>query len=111
MVSVVISSNEKQIYNYLGLEVYFDSNSKQPIEFYGRSFNQISKAKLVFENGKYLGVDFSNLENYSVLENNDVQKFNQLIDRNLNDIIKYWIDHFIYNKEIPFESINKPYTF
>ncbi len=66
-----------------------------------------SMAKIVFKNGLFERVDIFPVENKPGLDELDNNRVKLLIVNNLDDIIKRWIDHFIYNKPIIEEIITK----
>ena len=43
MVVPIVLPSEKPIFEYFGLEIYLDVNDLNPLVFYGRSANKVSK--------------------------------------------------------------------
>ncbi len=107
VVSLVLPS-EKPIFEYFGLEIYIDVNDSQPLVFYGRASNNLSKIVVHLENGLFSHLEILPIDGIPELEGNDRENFFKVIDFNLTEIIKFWIDFFIYKKHIPFEKILKP---
>lgn len=107
VVSLVLPS-EKPIFEYFGLEIYIDVNDSQPLVFYGRSANNLSKIVVHLENGLFSHLEILAIDGIKELEGTDRENFFKVIDFNLTEIIKFWIDFFIYKKHIPFEKILKP---
>ncbi len=103
-------STDKHLFDYLGLQIYLSINDHQPLTFYGRSEsdNRISKAVIHLKDGIYKGIEILQVENFEELDEKEKRQLLKLIDANLSDIIKYWIDYFVYKKEVPFERILKP---
>ena len=46
-------SNEKHLFEYLGLEIYLSTRDQQPLVIYGRSEDQLSTVVIHFEDGVY----------------------------------------------------------
>jgi hypothetical protein len=103
-------STDKHLFDYLGLQIYLSINDQQPLTFYGRSEydDRISKAVIHLKEGIYKGIEILPVENFEELDEKEKRQLLKLIDANLSDIIKYWIDYFVYKKEVPFERILKP---
>ena len=101
-------SNEKHLFEYLGLEIYLSTRDQQPLVIYGRSEDQLSKVVIHFEDGLYTGIELQHVPDFQELSPKDKEKLLAIIDYNLPDIIKFWIDVFVYNKKVPFEKVLKP---
>jgi|Wag4MinimDraft_19_1082662.scaffolds.fasta_scaffold46409_1 hypothetical protein len=101
-------SNEKHLFEYLGLEIYLSTRDQQPLVIYGRSEDQLSTVVINFEDGVYKGIELQHVPDFQELSPKDKEKLLEIIDYNLPDIIKFWIDVFVYNKKVPFEKVLKP---
>jgi hypothetical protein len=103
-------STDKHLFDYLGLQIYLSINDNKPLTFYGRSEydTRISKAVIHLKDGIYKGIDILKVGEFEELDENEKRQLMKLIDANLSDIIKYWIDFYVYKKEVPFERILKP---
>ena len=103
-------SADKHLFDYLGLQIYLSVSDDKPLTFYGRSEtdNRISKAVIHLKDGIYKGIEIKEVADFEELDEKEKRQLMQLIDANLSDIIKYWIDFYVYKKEVPFERILKP---
>jgi hypothetical protein len=103
-------SADKHLFDYLGLQIYLSISDNKPLTFYGRSEydTRISKAVIHLKDGIYKGIEILPVAEFDELDENEKRQLMKLIDANLSDIIKYWIDFFVYKKEVPFERILKP---
>lgn len=91
------------IYDYYGLHVYFKSNNGLPITIYGKRNEQESACQLCFENGLIQGPVLLTSENE--LDEDDKSVFLLLIENNSSEIIKHWLDIFLYKKPVQAEII------
>ena len=103
-------NDEQHLFEYMGLQIYISRKDREPLVFYGHVENSEKLSKIIvhLENGLFKGFEIAPVEGAPELDDNDKQKLMDIIDYNLNDIIKYWIDFFVYHKEVPFEKILKP---
>ena len=103
-------SNEKHLFDYLGLRIYFSKKDKDPLAFYCKSQNseKISKIIVHLKKGIFEGYEMIDVLGFPPLDDSDKTKFKEILDENLNDIIKYWIDVYVYKKDVPFETVLKP---
>jgi hypothetical protein len=108
MVVPLVSTSEKPIFEYFGLEIYIDVNDLHPLAFYGRSANNVSKIIVHLDNGMFSHLEIISIDGIPHLEEGDRENFLKIIDYNLTEIIKFWIDLFVYKKSIPFKKILKP---
>lgn len=66
-----------------------------------------SKAELIFENGKFLEVSISDVPGKEPLDIQNLKKFKKLVEVYRDDIVRKWVDFFVYNKAIESERITK----
>jgi hypothetical protein len=85
------------LYNYFDLEVYVENSSDISIKIFGKRNDRISCKSIIFENGflKEINDEFSN----NPLDDLDQLSFNQIVENNVSEIIKDWIDIFVYKKQ------------
>lgn len=102
--------DEKHLFDYMGLRIYISRRDREPLVFYGHVENceKLSKIIVHLDNGLFKGYEMARIDGLPALDEKDQQKLMDIIDYNLNDIIKYWIDFFVYHKDVPFEKILKP---
>jgi len=65
------------------------------------------KAELIFENGKFVEVRITEVTGKEPLDSQNLKKFKKLVEKYRDDIVRKWVDFFIYNKPIESERITK----
>lgn len=91
------------IYDYYGLIVFFREDAKLPITVYGKRAETESKINIHFNEGL---MDISNLlPSENNLDEEDKKTFKLLIEQNCSEIIKKWLDYFLYAKPLQVEVI------
>lgn len=91
-----------KLYEYLGIVVLFYSNEHEPIHVHGRRQGRESKAELIIRNGEVIDIQISNVKGKRPLEGKDLRHFRPVVVHFQADIIKKWIEFFVYNR--PFEA-------
>ena len=96
-----------KLYEYFGLVILFYSNEHEPIHVHCKYQDKESKAEILFENGKFKKINIKEVQGKDPLDNNSLKKFTKLVELYRDDIVRKWIDFFIYNIEINSEKITK----
>ena len=79
------------IFEYLGIILYFYSNEHEPIHVHGRAGEFESKAEFYIVGGKITEIKIKEV----------VGKLRVYADK----VVAKWVDYFIYHKEVSFEKI------
>jgi hypothetical protein len=95
------------LYEYLGLIILFYSNEHEPIHVHCKYQGKESKAELIFENGKFIEVRITEVKGKEPLDSQNLKKFKKLVETYRDDIVRKWVDFFIYNKPVESERITK----
>ena len=66
-----------------------------------------SKAEIIFENGKFKEIIIKEVQGKAPLDTQNLKKFKKIVELYRDDIVRKWIDFFIYNIEISSEKITK----
>lgn len=74
---------------------------------HGKYQDKESKAELIFENGKFKEIIIKNVPGKKPLDSVNIRKFRKLVELYRDDIVRKWIDFFVYNVEIVSEKIEK----
>ncbi len=98
-----------KLYEYFGLIILFYSHEHEPIHVHCKFQGKESKAELIFENGKFVEVRISSVSGKDPLDNNNLKKFKKLVEVYRDDIVRKWVDFFVYNKVIEAERITKKF--
>jgi hypothetical protein len=96
-----------KLYEYFGLIILFYSHEHQPIHVHGKFQDRESKAEIVFENGKFKEIIIKEVPGKMPLDAKNTKKLKQLVELYRDDIVRKWIDFFVYNIEISAEKITK----
>ena len=96
-----------KLYEYFGLIILFYSNEHYPIHVHGRFQGKESKAEIVFVNGKFEEIVITEVQGKEPLDVRNMKKFKKIVEVYRDDIIRKWIDFFVYNLEFSAEKITK----
>jgi hypothetical protein len=96
-----------KLYEYFGLMILFYSNEHELIHVHCKYQGKESKADIIFENGKFIEVRISDVKGKDPLETKEMKQFRKLVEIYRDDIVRKWIDFFVYNKEVVSEKITK----
>lgn len=94
---------EKPIYDYYGLELHFGTEPLLPIEVTGMRGERADKIRLPFQDGLLRAPEYIPGDNR--LDNDDRELFILLVEKNSSEIIKKWLDVFLYNLPLETEQI------
>lgn len=96
-----------KLYEYYGLIILFYSLEHEPIHVHGKYQDRESKAEIIFENGKFKEVIIKEVTGKKPLDAQNLKKFKKIVELYRDDIVRKWVDFFVYNKEIISEKIIK----
>ena len=96
-----------KLYEYFGLVILFYSQEHEPIHVHCKYQGKESKAEVVFEDGKFIEVRISKVRGKEPLDLQNLKKFKRLVEVYRDDIVRKWVDFFVYNKIIESEKITK----
>jgi hypothetical protein len=96
-----------KLYEYFGLIFLFYSQEHGPIHVHGRYQGKESKAEIIFENGKFKEILIKEVQGKEQLDKQNLKKFKKVVEAYRDDIVRKWIDFFVYNIEISSEKITK----
>ncbi len=96
-----------KLYEYFGLVILFYSHEHEPIHVHCKFQGKESKAEIIFENGELVEVRILKVKGKAPLDLANMRKFKKLVEVYHDDIIKKWVDFFVYNKVIVSEKITK----
>lgn len=85
----------------------FYSNEHEPIHVHGKYLEKESKAEIIYENGKFKDIIIKDVMGREPLDIKNLKKFRKIIELYREDIVRKWIDFFVYNIEISIEKITK----
>jgi len=94
-----------KIYEYLGILIFFYSNEHEPIHVHAKHGSNESKAEILIENGEIVEIRTSPIKGTHPLTGKELKHFKEFLEVYADEIIKKWIDYFVYHKDIEFERI------
>jgi hypothetical protein len=96
-----------KLYKYFGLIVFFFSNEHEPVHVHGEYKGRSSKAELVIEKGRVVEIRIRSVWGRKPLQQKQLHDFKLLVERRADDIVKKWVDFFVYGKHIRPETIRR----
>ena len=96
-----------KLYEYFGLIILFYSQEHEPIHVHGKFQDKESKAEIIYENGKFKEIIISEVQGKASLDGRNLKKLKKIVEIYRDDIVRKWIDFFVYNIEISPEKITK----
>jgi hypothetical protein len=94
-----------KLYEYLGIIIMFYSNEHEPIHVHGKHDGRECKAEIVVQNGIVVRVNFKPVG--AGLEPGKQQEFETFIRANASEIVRKWIDFFVYKKSVHSQTITR----
>jgi hypothetical protein len=65
------------------------------------------QSRIIFENGKFVEARITDVTGKEPLDTQNIKKFKRLVEVYRDDIVRKWVDFFVYNKPIELERITK----
>ncbi len=96
-----------KIYEYFGLVFLFYSHEHEPIHIHGKFQGKENKAEIIYENGKFKEIVVKDVLGKEPLDVQNLKKFKKIVELFRDDIVRKWIDFFVYNIEIKPEKITR----
>ena len=96
-----------KLYEYFGLIILFYSSEHEPIHVHCKYQGKESKAEIIYKDGKFVAVVLSEVQGKEPLDIQNQKKFKKLVEALREDIVRKWIDFFVYNVPISCETITK----
>ncbi|MBU2649369.1 MAG: DUF4160 domain-containing protein [Bacteroidetes bacterium] len=96
-----------KIYEYLGILIFFYSNEHHPVHVHARKGTFESKAEFIINEGKIVEIRIKEVRGNKPLQGNDLVNFKAFLLSYGNNIVKKWVDYFVYHKNVNFERITK----
>ena len=95
------------IFEYLGILIFFYPNEHEPIHVHGKKAGCESKAEFYIINGIVSEIKISNVRGIKPLTGRDLKDFEDFLEQYAEKIIEKWISYFVYHKDVDFERISK----
>ena len=95
-----------KIFEYLGILIFFYSNEHEPIHVHGKYDGCESKAEFFIVDGKIVEIRIKLVKGTKPLSGSKLKDFKTFLEKYADEIVKKWIDYFVYHKNVEFERIN-----
>ena len=97
-----------KLYEYFGLLILFYSNKHEPIHVHGVDADgRELKAEIIVENGKVKKIRYVTVGHVPPLKGARLKDFKALVKVRAEDIVRKWIDFFVFKKQVKMERITK----
>ncbi len=96
-----------KLYEYLGIVVLFYSNEHTPIHVHGNYQGSECRAEIIVVDGMIVKIFFKRVKGRKQLPVSKLSAFKKLVNKYSEDIVKKWVDYFVYNKPIKPKRITK----
>ena len=96
-----------KIFEYFGIVIFFYSNEHHPIHVHAQKGEFESKAEFFITNGEVSEIKIVEVKGRKPLKGSDLKYFKVFLSYYSDQIIRKWVDYFIYRKNVDFEKITK----
>lgn len=93
------------IFEYLGILIFFYSNEHEPIHVHAKIGGLESKAELIIVNGEIVEIRIKPIRGKRPLEGGKLKDFEDFLNVYANKIVQKWIDYFVFHKDVEFDKI------
>lgn len=93
------------IFNYFDLKIHFLKKDVRPLYIYANRDDKWSVGCVKFKNGLFDQIEIVGREGFDPLDELDINRMKLLIINNLDEVIKRWIDFYIFDRPIQSEMI------
>ena len=93
------------LFNYYNLRIHFVKIDCTPLHVYGNRGQKSSIAQIKFNKGLFDKIIVNEHSGFAPLDPQDLDKMQLLIMNNMDEIIKRWIDFYIFDRPIEEEMI------
>ena len=94
------------IFEYLGILLFFYSNEHEPIHVHGKFGEFESKAEIYIIDGEIVQIKIKTVKGSNPLTGSKLKDFEAFLEIYADKIVQKWIDYFVYHKDVEFEKIN-----
>ena len=96
-----------KIFEYLGIVIFFYSNEHEPIHVHATFDGKENKAEFFIIDGEISEITIKLVSGKKSLDTNKLKDFEKFLEVYGDEIIRKWIDYFVYHKNVSFERITK----
>ena len=103
----IFGTRMPKLYEYFGLIVLFYANEHDPVHVHGMYQGAECRAALDIQDGRVVGVSFSDVKGRRPLASAQLSDFEKLVSVYADDIVRKWVDFFVLHKHITPERITR----
>ena len=96
-----------KLYQYFGIIVLFYSNEHEPVHVHGKCQGKELRAEIIIVEGEIVEIRYSSVFGRPPLEPQERKYFEEIVFVKADEIVKKWIDFFVFHKSISPETINR----
>jgi hypothetical protein len=105
--ATVVKTARISLLEYRGIEVCLFPSDKTPNHFYATSGDDVAMAVIIFRNGIYEKSEILNVQGSSPMSDKSKERFRAIVEEYLSELVRYWIDYYVYAKIPQSEKIIK----
>lgn len=94
-----------KLYEYLGIVIFFYSEDHKPIHIHANYDGNNMKVSFFIKDEKIYRITYQEIN--GKFSSSKLKHLKAFINAFKEDIVKTWIDFFVYNKDVKFERITK----
>lgn len=87
-----------KLYDYFGLEIYFQEEDMFPLRVYASRNSEVGSLTIIFKDGLFEKISLEISQ--TTLDDQDKLLFVKIVETNLSEVVKHWIDCYIYKKRV-----------
>jgi len=96
-----------KIFEYLGILIFFYSNEHEPIHVHAKKGEFESRAEFYIINGVIDEIEITEVKGRLPLKGNDLKNFQVFLQKYSDEIVRKWVDYFVYHKDVKCEKISR----
>ena len=96
-----------KIYEYLNIAFFFYSNEHEPIHVHAGKGGRETVFEIIIENHKVKEIKKRKVRGRDHLDKADLKNALDFVNVYAEEIVKKWVDFFVYKTEIKLEKISK----
>lgn len=89
-----------KVFEYLGIVILFYSNEHEPVHVHGKYQGFESKAEFIISDGIVRNILIKDVKGRKPLPPAQLRDFNALVNAFADDIVRKWVDYFVYHKAV-----------
>lgn len=105
--ATVVKTSRISLLEYRGLEVCLFPSDKTPNHFYATIGDDVAMARVIFKNGIFEKSEILNVQGSSPMSDANRERFRVIVDEYLSELVRNWIDYYIYGKIPQCEKVQK----